>query len=59
MINDNLRKKMDQWFYFLIKNASRDSYSEFLTDVVGFEDDGEYEQVKAYIEEKLNIKLFI
>ena len=53
-MNDDLKTKAETMFYFLTKEAARNSFAEFLeeNDVT----DDEWQSIKAHITEKTGIK---
>ena len=57
-MSDELKKKMDRWFYFLIKEAARQSYADFITERCDMTQD-EYDEVRAYIQERLGVELYL
>ena len=53
-MNNELKKKAETMFYFLTKEAARNSFAEFLDDNGVL--DEEWEAIKAHITEKTGIK---
>ncbi len=56
-MNADLKKKADSLFYFLTKDAARDSFSEFL-ESCGLSDD-DYEQIKKEVLLPHGIKTYL
>ena len=57
MTEKELNKKIETWLYFLVKNAARQSYNDFLKDCDISKE--EYEQIKIKISETFNCKLYV
>ena len=55
-MSDELRKKMDTWFYYLIKGAARMSYADFIADDCNMSED-EYDEMSEFIKERLGVEL--
>jgi len=57
-MSDELREKMNTWFYFLIKEAARSSYADFITERCEMTQE-EYDEMRDYIQEKIGIELYL
>ena len=53
-MDEKLKKKAETMFYFLTKEAARDSFSDFL-DYNGVSNE-EWQAIKSYITEKTSIE---
>ena len=52
-----LNTKIQTWIYFLVKNAARNSYVDFLNNIgITME---EYEAIKEKVETTLHCKLYV
>jgi hypothetical protein len=54
---DDIVKKMETWLYFLVKNAARQSYNDFLKEIDISQE--EYEEIKKRLQTYYPIKFYV